>query len=184
MPPICSSRHTDVHPGTAAVNQTACSLAIKGRAFATDNHSTPKSHQMNIKNNIKMKIGILTIATGIFWLVVSTISNRSLWGCYEISSEVQKKIRCTSLQLWSYLWVIAGVWFVTSAFWLVIAFWFEWWKVSCQSSSVSFLFVFLPRKFKKYKLVAYIPVVDFSWRQLWVSKSRWIQVRRLRAIDS
>ena len=44
------SRHPHVHPGTAAVNQTAGSLAIKGRPFATDNHSISKSHQMNIKN--------------------------------------------------------------------------------------------------------------------------------------
>ena len=48
MQPICTSRHPHVHPGTAAVNQTAGSLAIKGRPFATDNHSISKSHQMNI----------------------------------------------------------------------------------------------------------------------------------------
>ena len=48
MRPICASRHPHVHPGTAAVNQTAGSLAIKGRTFATDNHSISKSHQMNI----------------------------------------------------------------------------------------------------------------------------------------
>ena len=47
---ICASRHPHVHPGTAAVNQIAGSLAIKGRPFATDNHSISKSHQMNIKN--------------------------------------------------------------------------------------------------------------------------------------
>ena len=47
---MCMSRHPHVHPGTAAVNQTAGSLAIKGRPFATDNHSISKSHQMNIKN--------------------------------------------------------------------------------------------------------------------------------------
>ena len=58
-----------------------------------------------------------------------------------------------SSQLWSYLWVIAGVWCVTSAFWPVIAFWIEWWKVSCQSSSVSFLFVFLPRKFTNWSVI-------------------------------
>ena len=82
---ICTFRHPYVHPGTAAVNQTVCSFAVKGRAFATDIHSIYKSHQMNIKNNIKKKIrnsdycyrwtsrttprrklGILTIATGIF----------------------------------------------------------------------------------------------------------------------
>ena len=57
--------HPHVHPGTAAVNQTPGSLAIKGRTFATDNHSISKSHQMDIQN-IKKKIGILTIATGIF----------------------------------------------------------------------------------------------------------------------
>ena len=50
MQPICASRHPHVHPGTAAVNQTAGSLAIKGRPFATDNHSISMSHQMNIKN--------------------------------------------------------------------------------------------------------------------------------------
>ena len=47
-----------VHPGTAAVNQTACSFAIKGRAFATDIHCISESH----KDNTKKKIGILTIA--------------------------------------------------------------------------------------------------------------------------
>ena len=38
MQPICVARHPYVYPGTAAVNQTACSLPIKGKAFATDNH--------------------------------------------------------------------------------------------------------------------------------------------------
>ena len=48
-----------IHPSTAAVNQTTCSFAIQGRAFAIVTHSISESHKKNIKKNI----GILTIAT-------------------------------------------------------------------------------------------------------------------------
>ena len=59
---MCTFRHPYAHPCTAAVNQIACSFAIKGSAFATIIYSISESH----KNNIKEKIGILTIAKGIF----------------------------------------------------------------------------------------------------------------------
>ena len=57
-----------VHPGTAAVNQRACSFTIKGSTFAiviimfhyVIMYSISKSNMKNIKKNI----GILTIATG------------------------------------------------------------------------------------------------------------------------
>ena len=72
------SRHPHVHPGTAAVNQTACTLAIKGRGFATDNHCISKSHQMNILEQHQEEKKNPDNCHMIFCLDVSTISNRPL----------------------------------------------------------------------------------------------------------
>ena len=47
---MCTSRHPHVHPGTAAVNQTACNFPIKGRAFAIALHSKPEKPTVNISN--------------------------------------------------------------------------------------------------------------------------------------
>ena len=55
MRPICALRHPHVHPGTAAVNQTACNFPIKGRAFAIALHSKPEKPTVNIsKRNYKI----------------------------------------------------------------------------------------------------------------------------------
>ena len=55
MRPLCTSRHPHVHPGTAAVNQTACNFPIKGRAFAIALHSKPEKPTVNIsKRNYKI----------------------------------------------------------------------------------------------------------------------------------
>ena len=51
-----------VHPGTAAVNQTACNFPIKGRAFAIDLHSKPEKPTVNISNrNYKISKTVCSI---------------------------------------------------------------------------------------------------------------------------
>ena len=47
---MCTSRHPYVHPGTAAVNQTAGNFPIKGRAFAIALDSKPEKPTVNISN--------------------------------------------------------------------------------------------------------------------------------------
>ena len=51
-----------VHPGTAAVNQTACNFPIKGRAFAIALHSKPEKPTVNISNrNYKISKTVCSI---------------------------------------------------------------------------------------------------------------------------
>ena len=66
--PLCSSRHCCCQSNSKQF------AIILGRAFARDIHSISESH----KDNIKKKIGILTIAKVIFdWLFLPTAINHS-----------------------------------------------------------------------------------------------------------
>ena len=48
---MCTSRHPYVHPGTAAVNLTACNFPIKGRAFTIALHSKMTSSRFLLESN-------------------------------------------------------------------------------------------------------------------------------------
>ena len=80
---VCTSRHPHVHPGTAAVNQTACNFPIKGRAFAIALHSKPEKPTVNISNrNYKISKIVCSILDLRVWTDRAAVSAaRSLSLC-------------------------------------------------------------------------------------------------------